>query len=192
MILTKGQRMEWNIYNLRKEILKGLNEELLYKEDPVQIQQFRENIAKVIEMYIEEPPEIRTKAQRVVKASAFTLLAKIPVITPIITAMLQVITGDDIGAKLDNLAYKMDSLGYKMDKMLSLQEKTLSLQEKTLSLQEKTLSLQEKTISLQEKTLSLQEKTISLQEKTLSLQEKIISLQEKTISILDERLPLSG
>ncbi len=118
--------------NLLKEIMKGINEDAINAGDEREIKKFRINISKILMEMLKQKGEEKKKMIESLKASAFALLAQIPIITPVVTALLQTITsedlgnkidilGKDLGSKMDTLGGKMDTLGSKMDKLLELQ-----------------------------------------------------------------------
>ena len=153
--------MEWTYDNFIREAMKGTDEEKLSLGEEREIKKFRVNLSKLMRQIQEEPPERKIKAVKVIKAAAFSLMAQAPVITPVITAMLQVVTGEDLGGKIDGLSAKMDTLSEKMD------------------------TLSEKMDALGDKIDILGSKM----DRMLGLQQETIDLVKRGISILEERLP---
>jgi len=188
--------MEWTYDNFIREAMKGTDEEKLSLGEEREIKKFRVNLSKLMRQIQEEPPERKIKAVKVIKAAAFSLMAQAPVITPVITAMLQVVTGEDLGGKIDGLSAKMDTLSEKIDalgsKMDTFSEKMDTLSEKMDTLSEKMDTLSEKMDTLSEKMDALGDKMDILgskMDRMLGLQQETIDLVKRGISILEERLP---
>jgi hypothetical protein len=130
---------EWTYEEVVGFLLRGVDERLLMLKDEEELKKFRDNVREFTTKIVMGEKEEKEKLIKAAKVGTMQIIASIPVITPVITAMLQVITGEDmdtkmdtLGKKIDGLGTKMDTLGTKMDKMLSLQEKTLQVLDERL------------------------------------------------------------
>lgn len=119
----------WNYSNLLKRAIKGVNIEKINLNDEKELKKFRENIAEIMKDIFSQPPDIKNKAIQAIKVGVFELMSQIPVITPVITAMLQTITSEDLSSKIDNLSKE---LGSKMDENIKLSKKILSVLDERL------------------------------------------------------------
>jgi len=112
---------------IHAEVLKGINAKRLARGDRQALKKFRENIARLVADIVRDTPENKQKRLETFKAGAWELIAQVPVITPVVTAMFQALLGEDLGTK--------------MDQMLDLQRKTLAVGEKTLERTERILNV---------------------------------------------------
>jgi hypothetical protein len=142
--------MEEEVKRLVEKFLEGIDEDSLRRGEVWSLERFKANVGKIGVEMLGEPPEVKEKVLSGVKAAGLQLIANIPIVTPIITAFLEVATSEDLGGKvdklgnkidsgfrnlgekMDNLGEKMDNLGEKMDRMLGLQEKTLTILDERL------------------------------------------------------------
>jgi hypothetical protein len=99
--------------------LSGVDIKRLRRGDEKELSRFRRNLAIFIKRLFTVKPEQKQKEISTIKTGSLELISQIPVITPVITAMFQVITGEDLGGKIDGLAGKIDGLGSKMDNLSS-------------------------------------------------------------------------
>lgn len=110
---------KWTYEKIMEILIGGLDQEKLKENDEEELSKFRQNLASFMIKLFEEEPKSKESAIRVIKAGIFSLIAQIPVVTPIITAMLQVITGDDLGTRMDEgfrtLSSKIDEGFKRMD-----------------------------------------------------------------------------
>ena len=109
----------WEQQKVVERAIDGVDVKKANEGDAEEQRKFRENIAGIMrELFRLSPPQKR-KALQALKEGAFSLMSEIPVITPVITAMLQTITTDDLGEKMDRgfreLGEKMDEGFKKMD-----------------------------------------------------------------------------
>ena len=109
----------WEQQKVVERATEGVDVKKANEGDAEEQRKFRENIAGIMrELFRLSPPQKR-KALQALKEGAFSLMSEIPVITPVITAMLQTITTDDLGEKMDKgfreLGEKMDEGFKKMD-----------------------------------------------------------------------------
>ena len=113
----------WEQQKVVERATEGVDVKKANEGDAEEQRKFRENITKImLELFQLSSPQKR-KALEALKGGAFSLMSQIPVITPVITAMLQTITTDDLGERMDRgfreLGEKMDrgfrELGEKMD-----------------------------------------------------------------------------
>jgi hypothetical protein len=108
------KKIDWSIEYIIRKLLDGVDRSKLALEDEREFRKFRKNMAKLISNLLKEPPERKQMGVNAIKAGAFQIIASIPVVTPIITAMLQVVSGEDLGSKIDGLR---DYLGNKLDRI---------------------------------------------------------------------------
>ena len=185
------------IQNFLDEILKGIDKEKLSLEDKNELRKFRENLSVYMQKVFAENGEDKKKIVKAMRAGSFALIAQIPVVTPVITAVLEIITSEDLGEKMDIMIdlqkqtvelqkQTIQSIDTKFDTMIELQKQTIELQKQTTELQKQTIELQKQTIqSIDTKFDTM----INLQKQTTELQKQTIELQKQTIDILEERLP---
>jgi len=124
---------------LHAEILKGINTKRLAKGDHYALHKFRQNIARVVADIVRDKPENKRRRLEAFKAGAWELIAQVPVITPVVTAMFQALLGED--------------LGMKMDRMLELQRENITISKKTLAVSEKTLDRTEHILKVLDERL---------------------------------------
>jgi outer membrane murein-binding lipoprotein Lpp len=101
--------------NFIRACLRGVDIKRLKRGDEKELSRFRGNLAIFIKRLFTVKPEQKQKVISTIKTGSLELISQIPVITPVITAMFQVITGEDLGSKMDGLASKMDGLASKID-----------------------------------------------------------------------------
>jgi hypothetical protein len=110
---------KWTAEALLAAFMKGVDERKLKAGDEKEEAKFRRNAARIARKILKEPPEVRARAVNAIKQGFLKLIETIPVITPTITAVIQTLSGEDLGAKIDTLGTKIDTLGTKIDKGFS-------------------------------------------------------------------------
>lgn len=139
----EGQEMD----EFLRLMLEGVDVEALAAGDSRELDKFKVNMLKVGRMIYSKPPAERARWFSALRAGSLQLIAQIPVITPMLTAILESATGEDLGSKIDalgrDLGGKIDAvgreLGSKMDQMLSLQRETINLLARILNVLEERL-----------------------------------------------------
>lgn len=128
----EGQEMD----EFLRLMLEGVDVEALAAGDSRELDKFKVNMLKVGRMIYSKPPAERARWFSALRAGSLQLIAQIPVITPMLTAILESATGEDLGSKIDALGRE---LGSKMDQMLSLQRETINLLARILNVLEERL-----------------------------------------------------
>jgi hypothetical protein len=112
---------KWTTDALLVAFIKGVDERKLKAGDEKEEAKFRRNAARLARKILKEPPEVRARALSAIKQGYLKMIEGILVITPTITAVIQTLSGEDLGTKID-------TLGTKMDRMIGLQEEMIELQ----------------------------------------------------------------
>ncbi|MDW8025273.1 MAG: hypothetical protein RMK18_05325, partial [Armatimonadota bacterium] len=96
-------------------MLEGVDVEALAAGDTRELEKFKVNMVKVGRMIYSKPLAERARWFSALRAGSLQLIAQIPVITPMLTAILESATGEDLGSKIDalgrDLGDKIDTLG---------------------------------------------------------------------------------
>lgn len=92
--------------------MAGLDEEKLLQNNEEELKKFRTNLISLVFEVMGQEEEEKRRSLEALKMGALSMIAQIPVLTPVVTAMLQVILSDDMGLRM-TLGFKM--LSNKMD-----------------------------------------------------------------------------
>ena len=192
----EGQEMD----EFLRLVLEGVDVEALAAGDNRELERFKANMLRVGRMIYSKPPAERARWFSALRAGSLQLIAQIPIITPMLTAILESATGEDLGSKIDALGSKIDALGGKIDalgsKVDALGGKIDALGSKVDALGGKIDALGRKVDALGGKIDALGDKVDALgrdlggkMDQMLNLQRETIGFLARILNVLEERLP---
>ncbi|MFA4030363.1 MAG: hypothetical protein GDYSWBUE_002056 [Candidatus Fervidibacterota bacterium] len=167
-------------------VLEGVDVEALAAGDNRELERFKANMLRVGRMIYSKPPAERARWFSALRAGSLQLIAQIPIITPMLTAILESATGEDLGSKIDALGSKIDALGGKID---ALGSKVDALGGKIDALGSKVDALGGKIDALGDKVDALGRDLGGKMDQMLNLQRETIGFLARILNVLEERLP---